>query len=132
MSLVFFLMIRRPPRSTRTDPLFPYTTLFRSWLEPLFRSEAELCLQRREIGADALGIRAEIAFADARNRTHVHDGAAIFFRHTDHDIVLEAQQARRGGRFDEAGFGRSRHDFPSHIMRDVAGGVEDLAGLRLQ
>src|SRR3546814_10505263 len=26
----FFLIIRRPPRSTRTDPLFPYTTLFRS------------------------------------------------------------------------------------------------------
>src|SRR3546814_6190991 len=31
MSLIFFfLMIRRPPRSTRTDTLFPYTTLFRS------------------------------------------------------------------------------------------------------
>src|SRR3546814_6212592 len=29
-SLFFFLMIRRPPRSTRTDTLFPYTTLFRS------------------------------------------------------------------------------------------------------
>src|SRR3546814_18138277 len=28
----FFLMIRRPPRSTRTDTLFPYTTLFRSFL----------------------------------------------------------------------------------------------------
>src|SRR3546814_6903396 len=27
---VFFLMIRRPPRSTRSDTLFPYTTLFRS------------------------------------------------------------------------------------------------------
>src|SRR3546814_3419437 len=27
---VCFLMIRRPPRSTRTDTLFPYTTLFRS------------------------------------------------------------------------------------------------------
>src|SRR3546814_18960402 len=27
---VLFLMIRRPPRSTRTDTLFPYTTLFRS------------------------------------------------------------------------------------------------------
>src|SRR3546814_8481095 len=27
----FFLMIRRPPRSTRTDTLFPYTTLFRSY-----------------------------------------------------------------------------------------------------
>src|SRR3546814_16792631 len=31
MSL-FFLMIRPPPRSTRTDTLFPYTTLFRSRL----------------------------------------------------------------------------------------------------
>src|SRR3546814_9315191 len=28
--MVFFLMIRRPPRSTRTDTLLPYTTLFRS------------------------------------------------------------------------------------------------------
>src|SRR3546814_4366186 len=27
---LFFLMIRRPPRSTRTVTLFPYTTLFRS------------------------------------------------------------------------------------------------------
>src|SRR3546814_17567351 len=27
---IFFLMIRRPPRATRTDTLFPYTTLFRS------------------------------------------------------------------------------------------------------
>src|SRR3546814_17830154 len=30
MYIVYFLMIRRPPRSTRTDTLFPYTTLFRS------------------------------------------------------------------------------------------------------
>src|SRR3546814_19435109 len=29
-SLFFFLMLRRPPRSTRTDTLFPYTSLFRS------------------------------------------------------------------------------------------------------
>src|SRR3546814_9499051 len=28
--IFFFVMIRRPPRSTRTDALFPYTTLFRS------------------------------------------------------------------------------------------------------
>src|SRR3546814_2729979 len=28
--MFFFLMKRRPPRSTRTDTLFPYTTLFRS------------------------------------------------------------------------------------------------------
>src|SRR3546814_18427402 len=30
LNFVCFLMIRRPPRSTRTDTLFPYTTLFRS------------------------------------------------------------------------------------------------------
>src|SRR3546814_1274280 len=32
MTLFFFLRIRRPPSSTRTDTLFPYTTLFRSLL----------------------------------------------------------------------------------------------------
>src|SRR3546814_17282280 len=31
---MFFLRIRRPPRSTRTDTLFPYTTLFRSKAMP--------------------------------------------------------------------------------------------------
>src|SRR3546814_10265974 len=33
-----FIMIRRPPSSTRTDTLFPYTTLFRSALPPALRS----------------------------------------------------------------------------------------------
>src|SRR3546814_19828212 len=45
----FFLMIRRPPRSTRTDTLFPYTTLFRSlsdtsayrWWSALARAQQE-------------------------------------------------------------------------------------------
>src|SRR3546814_5597682 len=40
-------MIRRPPRSTRTDTLFPYTTLFRSGAEPLV------------IGDNAMSITAE-------------------------------------------------------------------------
>src|SRR3546814_17053492 len=34
--MFFFLMIRRPPRSTRTDTLFPYTTLFRSGTDDMF------------------------------------------------------------------------------------------------
>src|SRR3546814_9988217 len=38
-------MIRRPPRSTRTDTLFPYTTLFRSQTEPHLR-QAEGCALR--------------------------------------------------------------------------------------
>src|SRR3546814_9585020 len=54
--MLFFLMIRRPPRSTRTDTLFPYTTLFRSlhprdrWLHrPGRRDHAA---QGRQPGAD--------------------------------------------------------------------------------
>src|SRR3546814_17466923 len=38
---IFFLMIRRPPRSTRTDTLFPYTTLFRSYYAVQLRQPGE-------------------------------------------------------------------------------------------
>src|SRR3546814_12335389 len=48
----FFLMIRRPPRSTRTDTLFPYTTLFRSaFLSERFRR----CDVPRKAGSKPLG-----------------------------------------------------------------------------
>src|SRR3546814_5297288 len=58
----FFLMIRRPPRSTRTDTLFPYTTLFRSHhnIDPrvtrrLWRPPADAgrkCLSANSVGSD--------------------------------------------------------------------------------
>src|SRR3546814_7386645 len=43
----FFLMIRRPPRSTRTDTLFPYTTLFRSSRSSLTSLSASPVRSRR-------------------------------------------------------------------------------------
>src|SRR3546814_9462420 len=43
----FFLMIRRPPRSTRTDTLFPYTTLFRSYRAAGECAQAGQRVQRR-------------------------------------------------------------------------------------
>src|SRR3546814_15992852 len=46
----FFLMIRRPPRSTRTDTLFPYTTLFRSADHPQDRPGADQ--EKAEAGKD--------------------------------------------------------------------------------
>src|SRR3546814_3137933 len=65
-------MIRRPPRSTRTDTLFPYTTLFRSLLDE----------------ADPGQIFADLAFpaeARARGRPHVEmarEGrASVVFGH---------------------------------------------------
>src|SRR3546814_7169583 len=47
MYCVFFLMIRRPPRSTRTNTLFPYTTLFRAVVPgAVHRGGAGLCDRR--------------------------------------------------------------------------------------
>src|SRR3546814_15123692 len=51
----FFLMIRRPPRSTRTDTLFPYTTLFRSGI----------CMVTRGPGATHASIGVHIAQQDS-------------------------------------------------------------------
>src|SRR3546814_4712190 len=52
----FFLMIRRPPRSTRTDTLFPYTTLFRSWgsgpVPPLTADSAVGAPEKDDRGGD--------------------------------------------------------------------------------
>src|SRR3546814_17322522 len=48
--LFFFLMIRRPPRSTRTDTLFPYTTLFRSGVERAAQSCGGVRARRRRCG----------------------------------------------------------------------------------
>src|SRR3546814_10173392 len=60
--LFFFLMIRRPPRSTRTDTLFPYTTLFRSNFDVRIdrpgrrradRHDAQACRSRPDAGRQA-------------------------------------------------------------------------------
>src|SRR3546814_16836873 len=52
--LFCFLMFRRPPRSTRTDTLFPYTTLFRSLhpdrAEDLAPGRADATQQREVLG----------------------------------------------------------------------------------
>src|SRR3546814_10054775 len=45
-------MIRRPPRSTRTDTLFPYTTLFRSYTEMLKKTYTALKQAAAQIGSD--------------------------------------------------------------------------------
>src|SRR3546814_1858339 len=55
----FFLMIRRPPRSTRTDTLFPYTTLFRS---------VAVLRGQRENGR-AIGLRADMDALDITETT---------------------------------------------------------------
>src|SRR3546814_15313789 len=51
-------MIRRPPRSTRTDTLFPYTTLFRSWGATV-RLPAEYVAEHVELGYAVTAYRAQ-------------------------------------------------------------------------
>src|SRR3546814_2524209 len=62
-------MIRRPPRSTRTDTLFPYTTLFRS-AEQIDRDDLREVRQRQclAIAADHLARRADAGAADQNAR----------------------------------------------------------------
>src|SRR3546814_4293755 len=63
-------MIRRPPRSTRTDTLFPYTTLFRS---PSCRSRATTAARPRHEARSASAPRLARAFSsDARHRSEEH------------------------------------------------------------
>src|SRR3546814_13576314 len=53
-SLRFFVIIRRPPRTTRTDPLFPYTTLFRSYFTQQLYAALQL-VQRGDLSPSAKG-----------------------------------------------------------------------------
>src|SRR3546814_3739183 len=77
-------MIRRPPRSTRTDTLFPYTTLFRSQLflgeaiefgaALLFRSRFKLAARRHDVATawTADGCRNPRLEDDVRERSEEH------------------------------------------------------------
>src|SRR3546814_12271117 len=57
LSYLFFLSLRRPPKSTRTDTLFPYTTLFRSRENQAGRSRYGRGRGRRSLPATSTGAR---------------------------------------------------------------------------
>src|SRR3546814_4147945 len=73
-------MIRRPPRSTRTDTLFPYTTLFRSHAGaahgslPLIRLPREACRRRRSFPCPERKYqRPHFAFPEDRSEEHTSE-----------------------------------------------------------
>src|SRR3546814_2050099 len=68
LSVFFFLMIRRPPRSTRTDTLFPYTTLFRSLDCRVIAATMPKTLQRARHGC-ALKLHRDCGFGEGFNCT---------------------------------------------------------------
>src|SRR3546814_11074660 len=97
-------MIRRPPRSTRTDTLFPYTTLFRSPVgrPPLHRFLSQLAEDRRDRhpagAADRLSHRlCDDARAEALALCASHDGhSAVLDLVPDPRLRLDRHPAEGG------------------------------------
>src|SRR3546814_20487573 len=97
----FFLMIRRPPRSTRTDTLFPYTTLFRS-------STDGVALDAGNLDKPTYGIAREpqvVLHADLGSVLHLPDGSSHHSRQTGGghrarcaDLTLAPDLSARDGR----------------------------------
>src|SRR3546814_8078403 len=83
-------MIRRPPRSTRTDTLFPYTTLFRSWRHNRRRNsqEHDEDADQRHIEHDQHGIADEHAGNHAPEEMRVVDNEP--WRSEEHTSELQS------------------------------------------
>src|SRR3546814_12417558 len=117
-------MIRRPPRSTRTDTLFPYTTLFRSFVGDAFGFAESRAFEKIDDGdgfvlidlAGAargfdiltleLGPGFELCLGVAPHEREIHRPA----RHADHrhveQLVLEEETRKRYARSEERRVGK--------------------------
>src|SRR3712207_9035460 len=80
LSFSFFLMIRRPPRST----LFPYTTLFRSFANTLSREESDEVYERYHIPAPGSFVWA----GPLANFTPGHQDTYVNFRNEERAPLL--------------------------------------------
>src|SRR3546814_9225554 len=89
-------MIRRPPRSTRTDTLFPYTTLFRSAVDEKGRGSADA--RSLHVGA------VTVEDADGARRQHLCSGG------------LSVQSRRRCNLEEQAGVSRRSEEHTSELQ----------------
>src|SRR3546814_1379697 len=77
-------MIRRPPRSTRTDTLFPYTTLFRS--DYVVGADGARSKVRDAIGATMVGTRSRTGYynfiihAPGLHQAHDHGPGVVYWQ----------------------------------------------------
>src|SRR3546814_2401848 len=145
-------MIRRPPRSTRTDTLFPYTTLFRSIGAPSDTDRAWHLRHTVDMGEGASLVLAEHHLATGAHRhldtatlslrlaagarlrhARIHDAAdgATSFLRTDAVLAEDAEYRRLDL---ELGAALSRHELNVPLEGDrarlVANGVLPAAGKR--
>src|SRR3546814_14199041 len=95
-------MIRRPPRSTRTDTLFPYTTLFRSSQIPGRSLLSRLTDHYLQIIANRAPIGFEAEYESDRGVTIMYRGILLPFSSDDDTIdfimgVINRSEERRVG-----------------------------------
>src|SRR3546814_18134905 len=118
----FFLMIRRPPRSTRTDTFFPYTTLFRSMIE---REPITVIMSQRG-WIRAMKGHADLAAADALKFKEGAGPAFAFHAQTTEKNLLAVEP----GRFHTLGAdklpGGGAFGAPVPSMLDIEGARDSI------
>src|SRR3546814_17117170 len=118
ITLFFFLLIRLPPRSTRTDTLFPYTTLFRSFvrLDEVEVGELPSRLFQRDPagggGADAHELRFHSACRPGCDAAK-HGGVARL------GILCGHEDNRRSATVDAAGVEIGRASWRERVCTDM-------------
>src|SRR3546814_9485465 len=106
-------MIRRPPRSTRTDTLFPYTTLFRSArvadddVEPVEGLDRGLDEAVAEIGVGHIAHAGDGIAAEFLDRAH-HFGRGFLVEIVDDDACAVARELERKRTADAAARTRNK------------------------
>src|SRR3546814_5171256 len=83
----FFLMIRLPPRSTRTDTLFPYTTLFRSHVRAEFAAATQMPENQNATG---LHPRCQPSAGPGGNQSGRHLAGGVGARSEEHTSELQS------------------------------------------
>src|SRR3546814_19739973 len=112
-------MIRRPPRSTRTDTRFPYTTLFRSVRAPRGRSIAKHTARKRTAATRRLEVPLRLDLFEHREEIdglQVRDGRA-----GDRPKLFEQPLRLLDRRFAPAFLGDHLDIFPAEIAATLRG-----------
>src|SRR3546814_12689997 len=123
LSLLFFLLIRRPPRSTRTDTLFPYTTLFRSFqiveqrpghIAAHIDALPDRVADRRDMGSEVIAAQ-RIVDSVGTGLGRIVEGGAVF-GNIDRNIAIGVAET------DQQGGERGRVGLPvGSVVRSAEG-----------
>src|SRR3546814_9370192 len=135
-------MIRRPPRSTRTDTLFPYTTLFRSQIDKFIRltlGEAATARYQIIVG-DPEKVATQMAAGIRRVREYRLDEKDSFYFNWSLQVPLEFQQPFQPTHEAMAALdlhhGRKPHELAADLRRAfsgiVAGNVKEDGMRRIE